>query len=112
MNSDQSLPTPEEAKAWLKASNHDRHWLADRIGYAKRTLDNYFSAGEFPRHVAILVGDLMRSEPANPTLPITLDDLARFEQAARLLGYDSVNEFIVETLRDKARQLRAQQSKR
>lgn len=36
----------DRIKAWLDKFDHDRYWLADKLGIEKRTVDNWLSASK------------------------------------------------------------------
>lgn len=55
----------ERIKAWLKAQNHDRDWLAGQVGVKVRTVDNWLSSPQaIPAGKLSLIERLMQDDEA------------------------------------------------
>jgi response regulator of citrate/malate metabolism len=55
----------ERIKAWLKAYNHERDWLAEKLDVKKRTVDNWLSSPqEIPSGKLTLIERLMQDDEA------------------------------------------------
>lgn len=93
-----------EIKTWLDEIDRDRNWLADELGVSKRTVDNWFSAKEFPLS-AIKHIDRIRASERSPKLRFTPEEFDTIEAARKLAGYDSRDEFYAAVLSDHAKRL-------
>jgi maltooligosyltrehalose synthase len=58
-------PNKEQIKAWLKAHNRDRQWLADKLGKALQTINNWLSSAKpIPDTILALIAHLMADDAA------------------------------------------------
>jgi hypothetical protein len=76
---------PEQIKQWLKESGHDRHWLADKCGVHKSTVDGWLSNRPIPRQADTAIkAMMMEGTSLNPKF--TLDQFSRIQQRAKSEG--------------------------
>jgi hypothetical protein len=95
--------TPDGLKEWLNNQGKDRHWLADEIGVAKRTLDNWFST-EFPLYAVKAIERLDRElnspQPADDSINLTISQWRELAKRARECGFDDEMEYVNALLRE------------
>lgn len=80
--------TPEEIDQWLESANHDRPWLAAKLGISMGTLYNGFSKGFSPRSIKAIRALMVESESSSDALEVTFTarEFERIEEARKLLG--------------------------
>lgn len=91
-------------KLWMEENQRDRFWLAHEIGAQKRSVDNWFTAGEFPiwacKHIERII-----SESKTPRLRFDEEEWDRLEQARTVAGYTDRKEFYVDAINAYARKI-------
>lgn len=113
----------EEIKAWLKACNHSRNWLAEEIGVRPRTVDNWLSSPQvIPEGKLKLIERLMQDDEAaererlqklQPTAQVyslQVDyPMFRLISRAALAHQQTIEDWSVEQIERAARQWEQQQ---
>lgn len=85
----------EQLKTWMKENGISRDWLANEIGAKKRSLDNYFTAGEFPEWAEKHIHRIMTTLPA---LRFTDAEFDRLERARAAAGYLDRTQFYIDAI--------------
>lgn len=86
---------PEKLKKWLKDHGYTREWLAKEIGAQKRSLDNYFTAGEFPEWAEKHIHRIMTTPPV---LRFSDAEFDRIERARIATGYTDRDSFYIDAI--------------
>lgn len=89
----------------MKENGYTREWLAKEIGAKKRSLDNYFTAGEFPEWAEKHINRIMHTLP---TLRFTDAEFDRLERARKAAGYLDRTKFYIDAINIYAEQFIAQ----
>lgn len=97
----------EKLKAWMKEHGYTREMLAAEIGAQKRSLDNYFTANQFPvwaeKHI-------LRIMQTPPTLRFTDAEFDRLERARAAAGYTDRAKFYLDAVNIHAAQILAEEA--
>lgn len=88
----------------MEENQRDRFWLATQIGAQKRSVDNWFTAGEFPLWAAKHIERII-SESKTPRLRFDEEEWDRLEQARTVAGYTDRKEFYVDAINAYARKI-------
>jgi len=95
--------TPDGLKEWLHDLGKDRHWLAEEIGVAKRTLDNWFST-EFPLYavkaIMRLAKELEAPQPADDAINLTISQWRELAKRAKECGFEDEMDYVNALLRE------------
>jgi hypothetical protein len=76
---------PSQIKTWLKTTGKDRHWLAEKCGVHKSTVDGWLSGRPIPKPaLAVLSGLIYKDEPISPRF--TIEQFAKIQQKAKAEG--------------------------
>lgn len=107
-----------EVEAFLDAHGLDRQWLADELGCAKGTLNNWCSSDSFPLWAEKGIARIMRDKDRQglsagneDAWKFSLDQFRLFEAARIKAGLSSIEEFLKLAGDEYARQLIAQRPK-
>lgn len=90
-------------KDWLKAKSLSRHWLADKCGVSKGTVDQWFKVTHprpIPEPTQRLISGLMEEERINPKF--SLDEISKMSERASEEGKE-IDDWIIEAVREKLR---------
>lgn len=93
---------PEKLKKWLKDNGYTREWLAKEIGARKRSLDNYFTAGEFPEWAEKHIARIMNTPPV---LRFSDAEFDRIERARIATGYTDRDSFYLDAINSYAQRI-------
>lgn len=109
-------PTPrkDEIAAWLQAIGKDRHWLAEKCGTSKTTVDSWFSTRGFPKPALITIDRLIRDTGHGITadlsaVTLTVAEWEHIELARQRAGYAHRREFYRDALVEKANRIIAEE---
>lgn len=95
--------TPDIVDRFLESFGKDRQWLADEIGCSRGTLNNWFSARQFPlwaqKSISRLIAEHERGRSVDDSVPhFSLSEWQRIQAATNASGAASVQEFVKEVL--------------
>ena len=95
------IMTPDIIKDWLDEQGKDRHWLAEKCGVKKATVDGWLSNGRpIPATALIVLRDVMN--PGRPLTPsLEYSTWKRLEAKAEMRR-KSLEDFVAEILRREA----------
>lgn len=92
------IMTPDQIKEWLKATSRTRESLAEELGYSKRTVDNWFTAGDIPLPAIQHIRRIRAAEQQGQKLRFSLEEWDQIEAARKLAGYEDRGQFMVDAL--------------
>jgi DNA-binding transcriptional regulator YiaG len=90
--------TPDQIKDWIKTTNRSRESLAEELGYSKRTVDNWFTAGDVPLPAIQHIRRIRLAEQQGEKLRFSLEEWDQIEAARKLAGYEDRGQFMVDAL--------------
>lgn len=90
--------TPDKIKEWLKSTSRTRESLAEELGYSKRTVDNWFTAGDIPLPAIQHIRRIRAAEQQGEKLRFSLEEWDQIEAARKLAGYEDRGQFTIAAL--------------
>lgn len=103
--------TRDEIAAWLTVIGKDRHWLAEKCGSTKHTVDSWFSTRGFPKPARVIIERLMRDTGHGITADLsrvqfTVAEWEHIERAREKAGYVQRQDFYRDAIVEKADRIR------
>lgn len=95
--------TPDVVDRFVESLGKDRQWLADEVGCSRGTLNNWFSAKQFPlwaqKSISRLIAEHERGRAVDDSVPhFSLPEWQKIQAATNASGAASVQEFVKEAL--------------